>query len=158
MARGDVYYPLHCYSLSHLVPSLLRYEPHAYSRRYSQPPTAACHLFPDRRSCDSPDHLLRIDRPGDSISIHSHTSAAHSAQLHPHRRRRGQRLSPGLCEGIIALYAPLGQLCHSRDVWSRAVWHLQVGWPGDSSLRSAIISGQISVKCNSQKNQICALL
>ncbi len=23
MARGDVYYPLHCYSLSHLVPSLL---------------------------------------------------------------------------------------------------------------------------------------
>ncbi len=22
-ARGDVYYPLHCYSLSHLVPSLL---------------------------------------------------------------------------------------------------------------------------------------
>ena len=158
MARGDVYYPLHCYSLSHLVPSLLTsgsdmsFIPHLADLANSQlrliiyfiiggSVTAITTYFASVGKGILSAFIVTLPLLTALTFILIDAEGGKDVVLNYARRAS-------------YFYTSVGLLCNRCDAWGAETWDLQSGRLGDCSLRHAILFNQVSV--TSQKRQICA--
>jgi len=154
-ARDDVYYPLHCYSLSHLVPSLLTSGSDMSSLHLADIASSQLRLvvyFIIEGSITALTTYFVSLGKGHPISFYRNSAPSYRPYLRPHQRRRREGRCSKLCQEPSYFTPPW--VCYvlvvMLGVERRGVFKSVA--LGNRGLRCFVLFGEVSLTCPKPSN------